>query len=161
MREDLMIFSSGQAIIVTAASNYAGTGGGGAGAGILDTGVLFQSFSASGGYGSQGVFGGSPHRFILNVSVGQMFIGPVAATLQVFLQDSADAVNWANTNVSDVLAETTAIMLPGVSILSMDIPGLGGSQLGSQVLRQFLRVLYVVANGPFTGGTVNAGIDVL
>lgn len=156
MREDLMIFSSGQPITVSAASNYVGTGQGSAGAGVLDTGPLFVSPAAAGGYGSQGVFGGSIHRFILNVSVVQLFQG-AGASLQVFLQDSADNVNWANTNVSMIAAYAVAVLAPGKPLLSMDLPGLGNSG----ILRQFLKVWYAVTGGPFTAGTVNAGIDVL
>jgi hypothetical protein len=162
MTDDLTIFSQNQLITVSAASNYAGTGAGSAGAGVLDTGLLVPSPGGSGGFGQQGVFGGSPQRFILSVSVAQLFLGPVNATLQVFLQDSADNVNWANTNLSDILAENlTTLQILGQNILQGDIPGIGGSTQTGTILRQYLRMFYLVAGGPFTGGAVNARIDVM
>ena len=162
MRDDLGVFSLNQAITVSAASNYAGTGAGSAGAGVLDCGLLVASFGGSGGFGQNGIFGGSPIRFILNVSVGQIFAGPADATLQVYLQDSADNSSWANTNLGTQVALTlSTLQIPGQTLLNGDLPGIGGSTNPPVGLRQFLRIWYAVTGGPFTGGTVNADLDVM
>jgi len=163
MTDDLLIFSSNQLITVSAASNYAGTGAGSAGAGVLDTGLLVPSPGGSGGFGQKGQFGGSPIRFMLSVIVAQLFTGPVNATLQVFLQDSADNFNWANTNLNDVTPEPlTVLQMVGVNLLQGDLPGIGGStSIALPILRQYIRVYYLVANGPFTAGAVNARLDVM
>lgn len=163
MTDDLMIFSSNQLITVSAASNYPGTGAGSAGAGVLDTGLLVPSAGGSGGFGQSGNFGGSPIRFILNVSVAQLFTGPANATIQVFLQDSADNLAWANTNLSDITADPLSVLqVIGANLLQGDLPGLGGSTaIALPILRQYIRVFYTVANGPFTGGAVNARLDVM
>ena len=163
MTDDLMIFSQNQLITVSAASNYPGTGAGSAGPGVLDTGLLIPSPGGSGGFGQQGAFGGSPIKFTLTVSVGVMFQGPANAMLSVGLQDSADNASWATTNVSDFLAETLSVLQnPGQIILQMPLPGIGGSTNALlAILRQYLRMLYTVTNGPFTAGTINARLDVM
>ena len=162
MTDDLMIFSNNQPITVTAVSNYAGCGGGSAGAGVLDTAGIIPS-SGTGGYGYNGAVGGSPIKFTLTVSVGVMFQGPANAMLSVGLQDSADNASWATTNISDFLAEPLSVLQnPGQIILQMPLPGIGGSTNALlAILRQYLRMLYTVTNGPFTAGTINARLDVM
>ena len=163
MTDDLMIFSNMQLITVSAASNYAGTGGGSAGPGVLDTGLLVPSPGGSGGFGQQGAFGGSPIKFILGVTVAQVFQGPANATLLVLVQDSADNVNWANTDMSEVTADPlSTLQVPGAFLTQSVLPAIGGSlAIPLPVLRQYLRIFYTVANGPFTAGAVNARIDVM
>jgi hypothetical protein len=162
MLDDLMLFSRNQLITVTAVSNYAGTGAGSAGAGVLDCGLLTPSPGGSGGFGQDGIFGGSPQRFMLTVSVTQVFAGPVGSTLLCGMQDSADNVTFNLTNLSMIIAANlTLLQIPGQVLLSGDLPAIGGSTLTAlAVLRQYLRMLYTVGGGPFTAGAITAGIDV-
>ena len=163
MLDDAFIFSNNQAITVSAASNYPGTGFGSAGAGVFDTGSLYTSPGGSGGYGQNGMFGGAVKKFTLFVSVGVPFVGPAGATILVFMQDSADNVNWATTDLGNTVASVLAqLQVPGASLLQGDLPGLGGSTaIAIPILRQYLRVFYTVAGGPFTLGTVNARVDLM
>jgi hypothetical protein len=163
MRDTAQIFSDNQPITVSTVSNYAGTGFGSAGPGVLDTGALFTSPGGSGGFGQQGVFGGSPIKFILTVSVAQVFAGPAGATLLVLVQDSADNVNWNATDLSEVNPDIlTTLQFPGAILLQGVLPSMGGStNIPLPILRQFLRISYVVTLGPFTAGNVNAGLDVM
>ena len=163
MLEDLMMFSNRQLITVTAASNYAGTGAGSAGAGVLDCGLLTPSPGGQAGFGQDGVFGGSPQRFMLTVSVAQVFAGPVGSTLLTGLQDSADNTTFNTTNLSMIIAANfTLLQIPGQILLQGDLPAMGGSTLAAiSALRQYLRMLYTVGGGPFTAGAISAWIDVM
>jgi hypothetical protein len=163
MTDDLTIFSNNQLITVSAASNYAGTGAGSAGAGVLDCGLLTPSPGGSGGFGSNAIFGGSPQRFILTISVSQVFAGPVGSTLLCALQDSADNVTFNTTNLGMIIAANlTLLQIPGQTLLQGDLPPMGGSTLaGIDLLRQYLRTFYTVGGGPFTAGALRAQIDVL
>ena len=163
MTDDLMIFSQNQLITVSAASNYPGTGAGSAGPGVLDTGLLIPSPGGSGGFGQQGAFGGSPIKFTLSVTVAQIFLGPANATLLVLVQDSADNVNWLSTDLSEINPDIlTTLQVPGAILSQAVLSAMGGSlAIALPYLRQYIRIFYQVANGPFTGGAVNARIDTM
>ncbi len=143
MYDDALMFSVGQAITVSARSNWPGTGFGSFAAGILDTG----------GAGSLDAVGKWP----LTISTGQMFTGPVGATLQIYLQDSPDGVTWSNTPLGTPVALTLATLgAPGVILLKSVFPIYGGTN-PPVVLDRYLSIFYTVAGGPFTAGTLNAG----
>ena len=163
MLDDAFVFSANQAITVSAASNYAGTGFGTAGAGVFDTGAPYTSPGGSGGYGSVGVFGGAVKKFSLIVSVGVPFIGPAGGTIYIGLQDSAlNTTDWAYTDVGDFLAENLAsLQIPGQILINQPMPSTGGSINPPNILRQFLRMYYTIAGGPFTAGTLNARVDMM
>ena len=163
MLDDAFIFSNNQLITVSAASNYPGCGFGTAGAGVFDTGTLYTSPGGSGGYGQSGVFGGAVTKFTLTVSIAQIFAGPANATLLVLVQDSADNVNWLPTDLSEITPDIlTTLQAPGAILCQGVLPAFGGSlAVALPLLRQYLRIFYQVANGPFTAGAVNARVDMM
>ena len=164
MLDDAFIFSNNQAITISAASNYAGTGFGSAGAGVFDTGTLVPSPPGTQAqYGGIGVFGGAVTKFTLIVTVGIPFVGPVGSTLYVGLQDSAlNTTDWLYTDITDYLVENLAsLQIPGQVIISQPLPAIGGSTNPPGALRQYLRMYYTVAGGPFTAGTLNARVDIM
>jgi hypothetical protein len=144
MIDDLTIFSMNQAITSSAASNYAGTGGGSAGAGILDTA----------GLGSLGL---AVTKFILFIAVGIPFTGPVGSTLTVVLQDSPDGITFATTDLGNTITQPLiSLIIPGIPLLAGPLPIVGGGTNPPNFLDRFLRCYYTVGGGPFTAGTVNA-----
>ena len=147
MQDALTVFSQGQAITVSAASNYAGTGAGSFSAGVLDT-------------GGEGSIGDVVKKFPLVVTVGVPFAGPVGSTLVVFAQESNDGVTWTNTDLGNSAANTLALgslFSAGALLLKGVLPISGAGPSGK--LGRYLRVYYTVSGGPFTAGTINAWLD--
>jgi len=146
----LTVFSFGQEITFSAASNYPGTGGGSFAAGVLDTG------------GSDAI-SEAVTKFPLVISVGVPFQGPVGSTILAYLQESNDGVNWFTSDLSDVNANTlTQLQQPGYILLKGPIPIVGIGVVPGQVtgkLGRYLRCYYQVSGGPFTAGTLNAWLD--
>jgi len=162
MLDDAFVFSSGQLITVSAASNYPNTGFGTAGAGVFDLGAVVPSPGGAGGYGARGVLGGSLSTYLLSVYVFQIFQGPANAGLTVFLQDSADNINWFNTDLGDYLLEPLSVLtIPGARLIQTQLPSISGSVNPPGPLQRYIRMYYSVTNGPFTAGAVNANVDVL
>ena len=160
MLDDNLVFSQIQPITVSAPSNYPGTGG--PSPGVFDTIGVVPSPGGSGGFGQMGVVAASPIKFTITASIAQIFQGPVNATLLVQVQDSPDNVNWSVTDMTEVLAENlAALQIPGQIIITSVIPAIGGSTNPPGVVQRYIRIFYVVANGPFTAGAVNARIDMM
>ena len=158
--DDTLVFSSNQLITVSAASNYPGTQG--PSAGVYDTIGVVPSPGGSGGFGQVGVLAGSPIKFTIVCSLAQIFQGPANATLLVQVQDSPDNVNWSVTDMTEVLAENlAALQIPGQILITSVIPAIGGSTNPPGPVQRYIRIFYVVANGPFTAGAVNARIDMM
>ena len=145
MRDDFGIFSNGQAITVSAASNYPGTGFGSFAAGVMDC-------------AGPGAISEAVTKFPLAVSIGIPFQGPVGSTLFVYLQESNDGVTWVNSDLQTGVVQTlTILQQPGFLILKGPIPISGSAANGK--IGQYNRVYYLVGGGPFTAGTINAWLD--
>lgn len=141
----ITVFSEAQAITVSTASNYAGTGAGSFAAGVLDT-------------GGEDSLSEAVKKFPLVVSVGVPFAGPLGATLTVALQESNDGTTWTASELNNGLAQTlTQLQMAGFLILKGPLPISGNGPTGK--LGRFLRVFFTVTGGPFTAGTINAKLD--
>lgn len=76
-----------------------------------------------------------------------------ATTLAIDLQGSTDASTW--TTMASVPATAKAsITAAGTRIWSIDLP----RPVNTQALPRYYKLVYTVATGPFTAGTVSAGI---
>ncbi len=75
------------------------------------------------------------------------FAAAGAATLQVQFQTAPDDATWTNLAMSDLIP--LAGLTAGTELLRVDLP------LGCQ---RYLRLNYVVANGPMTAGAVTSQI---
>lgn len=84
--------------------------------------------------------------------VGAQFTAAGAATLQVQFQGSSDNVTYST--YAESRAYALAELAPGARILDIDVPG----RNGPAVLPRYIRLNYVVATGPMTGGTLTAGL---
>ena len=83
----------------------------------------------------------------LNVVVGDAFAAAGAATLTIALQSSDDNSTFADVVVGGAIAK--ADLTAAAPALKVGLPtGLG----------RYLRLNYTVATGPFTAGSVSAGI---
>ncbi len=75
------------------------------------------------------------------------FAAAGAATLQVQFQTAPDNATWSNLAMSDQIP--VASLTAGAELLRIDVP------LGCQ---RYLRLDYVVANGPMTAGAITSEI---
>ena len=100
---------------------------------------------------------GAPYM-LLAVGVNAAFTAGGAATLQVQMQGSSDNVNWFTYGETRAfsIAELTPIgrllVTPWPSV-PVGVPGSGNI---SGALPRYLRLNYIVATGPMTGGSINA-----
>jgi hypothetical protein len=150
MMDDSAMFSVNQAITVSAASNYAGCGFGVAGPGVYDT-------------GAEGSLGQAVKKFIFRATVGIPFVGPANATLVFSLQGGNDLIAWAILNIGDYYPFTLpTLQIPGQILCDSPLANIGGALSATtppRLMPRYMRINYWVANGPFTAGTVNAGLD--
>lgn len=85
----------------------------------------------------------------LYVQVTEDFADSVAGQLTVVLQDSADGSSFADCMSLEPVARAKAALPAGTVIFDGWLP---------KDHRRYLRLRYVVANGPFTGGAIKAGL---
>lgn len=76
-----------------------------------------------------------------------------ATTLQVQLQGSTDASTWTTMYDTGALAKAT-ITAAGTRIASFDMP----RPVVGQALPRYYKLVYTIATGPFTSGSVSAAI---
>ena len=92
---------------------------------------------------------GSPPLEV-EIVIQQTFAAAGAATLNVQIQSSVDNVTWSTLVESSPIP--VANLLAGRKILRMDLPA--DQPTLTAGIGRYLRLYYVVATGPFTGGTV-------
>jgi hypothetical protein len=137
MLDDKMIFSFDQAITVSAASNYASTGG------VIDTVAM-------------GAMSDMVKRAFVAMSIKETFTGPAGSTLDIVLQDSPDGTVWTDTWIQ--VNAALASLVAGIGI-SHPLPIYAGSYPPIK-LNRFLRMNYTVTLGPFTAGKLSVVLDV-
>ena len=86
------------------------------------------------------------------VTVGAAFAAAGAATLQVQLQASVDNINWTVENQTDAIPKAN---LPAGQVIRFP---LGSQQPQSAGIPRYYRLNYVVANGPFTSGSITSDL---
>lgn len=122
---------------------------------ILDRG-LFYSYgqtvtttanstnSLNMGYGDSGII----DNLYLVVSAASTFTAVGAATLTITLQTSDDDVTFVGTPVTVTLPVTS--LSAGNELLKIKLP---------YGMKQYSRLAYTVATGPFTAGSINAFVS--
>lgn len=125
-----LLFSNNQAITATADSTN-----------VLDTQTARDL-----------AIGDSPALKIF-VATTAALLSAGATTLAIDLQGSTDASTW--TTMASLPAQAkTAVTAAGTRIWSIDLP----RPIAGQALPRYYKLVYTVATGPFTAGTVSAGI---
>ena len=135
--DKLLLMSNAQAITATAASTD-----------VIDLGVAEDL----------GV-GDDPALKVVVVPLSTFTAGG-AATMQVAIEGSPDNSSWT------IMAETEPLSLAAINsavtagsqnpyLCSWDLPSL----VANQALPRYIRMLYTVATGPMTGGTLSAFIN--
>lgn len=90
----------------------------------------------------------------ITVTAVSAFAGPANATLQVQVQSSVDNVSWST------LVETAALPVASLTTGQVLLRGLlpTDQPAATSGVGRYLRLDYVVVNGPFTAGEVTAGL---
>jgi hypothetical protein len=92
----------------------------------------------------------------INVYTTTLFVG-VGATMQIVLQGSNVAGGAGAYN--DILMTAviaTAALIAGQHLFAVPLPRLWQPNQQAQGMPRYIRLNYVVAGGPFTGGALNA-----
>jgi hypothetical protein len=87
------------------------------------------------------------------VQTGSALLSAGATTTTVTLSGSTDASTWTVMASSPAVAKTD-LTAAGTRIWSIDMP----RPVAGQALPRYYKLTYTLATGPFTSGTVNAGI---
>lgn len=87
------------------------------------------------------------------VSTGTALLSAGATTLTVALQGSTDSSTWTTMVTSPAIAKTD-LTAAGSRIWSIDMP----RPVAGQALPRYYKLVYTIATGPYTAGTVSAGI---
>jgi len=87
------------------------------------------------------------------VSTGTALLSAGATTTTVTLSGSTDASTWTVMASSPAIAKAD-LTAAGARIWSIDMP----RPVAGQALPRYYKLTYTLATGPFTSGTINAGI---
>lgn len=88
----------------------------------------------------------------ISVGVSQPFLGTGTTTLTIEAQGSVDNMTWYTISSSPAYAE--ADLIAGAQLFQTDWPTLASFQ----PTPRYIRLNYVVTNGPFAAGSLNAMI---
>lgn len=92
----------------------------------------------------------------INVYTVAAFTSGGTPTLQVSLQGSVDNATFYDINMSPVIAMSA--LVAGTHIFAVPMARLFQPNMQAVGMPRYIRLNYVVASGPFTGGTINAWI---
>lgn len=87
------------------------------------------------------------------VSTGAALVSAGATTLNVDFQGSTDGTTWTSMWLQSGITKAN-ITATGTRIASFDLP----RPAVGQAMPRYYKIVYTVGTGPFTGGSVNAGI---